>query len=312
MVRPAAVLVALSCTLLVGCGDTRSGANSPSGNGGTTSAAPPATSLEALWRDAKQSVGWTPGTSDYQAGENRISFLVIDRQARVIDAPTATVWLARGLKEKPYQQVTARSEPIGIPGGTTSHAGSIFVARVELPRAGRYWLLASPNGAATSVRALGNLVVHTHPEAPAVGDRAVASETPTLASVGGNLAALSTATHPDPRLYRLSIAQALARHVPFVVTFATPKFCTSRTCGPVVDVVDAVARKHPRGPVRFIHVEIYEDNKPAEGPNRWTKEWNLPTEPFTFLVDRRGIVRAKLEGAFSVGELERALRTLAT
>ena len=59
--------------------------------------------------------------------------------------------------------------------------------------------------------------------------------------------------------------------------------------------------------VRFIHVEIYKDNDPAKGVNRWVKEWRLPTEPFTFVVDRTGVIRAKLEGAFSVAELERAV-----
>ena len=178
---------------------------------------------------------------------------------------------------------------------------------MRLPKPGKYWLLASPDGGTRSSGALANLVVAAKPEAPAVGSRAIASETPTLASTGGKLAALTTATHPDPRLYRLSVAQALARHVPFVLTFATPKFCQSRTCGPVVDVVDAVAKKLSSTPVRFIHVEIYKDNDPAKGFNRWVNgpgSWNLPNEPFTFLVDRRGIIRAKLSGAFSVGELE--------
>jgi hypothetical protein len=76
-----------------------------------------------------------------------------------------------------------------------------------------------------------------------------------------------------------------------------------------VDVVDAVAKKLAKTPVRFIHVEIYKDNDPAKGTNRWVKAWNLPNEPFTFLVDRQGIVRAKLSGAFSVGELEQAVRS---
>jgi len=60
--------------------------------------------------------------------------------------------------------------------------------------------------------------------------------------------------------------------------------------------------------VRFIHVEIYKDNDPANGFNRWVKEWHLPTEPFTFVVDRNGVIRARLEGAFSVSELERTVR----
>ena len=60
--------------------------------------------------------------------------------------------------------------------------------------------------------------------------------------------------------------------------------------------------------VRFIHVEIYKGNDPANGVNRWVDEWKLPTEPFTFVVDRGGVIRTKLEGAFSVAELERAVR----
>ena len=64
--------------------------------------------------------------------------------------------------------------------------------------------------------------------------------------------------------------------------------------------------------MRFIHVEIYEDNDPANGVNRWVKQWRLPTEPFTYVVDRNGVIRAKLEGAFSAGELEAAAKTVAS
>src|SRR5262245_21535715 len=293
MRRPAAALLALGCLLLAGCGGgSKSGA--PSTASATSSAAPPAGSLEALWRSAKHSVGLVEGSSDYQPGENRVSFLVVDSQSRVITTPTARIWVATGLKAHPYQETTARSEPIGVPGGATAGVGSIFVTHVRLPRAGKYWFLAIPDGGAESISALGNLVVGKTSDAPAVGARAIASDTPTLASAHGRLASLSTATHPDPRLYQLSVAQAIRRHVPFVLTFATPKFCQSRTCGPVVDVVDAVAKRLSSTPVRFIHVEIYAGNDPAKGFNRWAKQWKLPTELFSFGTDRNGIVRAKL------------------
>jgi hypothetical protein len=306
MLRPAAVLLALGCLLLAGCGGSAK-SGTPSSTS-ATSAAPPAGSLEALWRSAKQHVGVVEGSSDYQPGRNRVSFLVVDSQARVVSTPTATVWVATGLKDRPYLRTVARSEPIGVPGGASAGIGSIFVTHVRLPKSGKYWLLASPVGSPQSISALGNLVVGAKPDAPGVGAHAVPSRTPTLASTGGKLALLTTATHPDRRLYSVSVAQALAQHVPFVLTFATPKFCQSRTCGPVVDVVDAVAKKLASTQIRFIHVEIYKENDPAKGFNRWVKEWNLPNEPFTFLVDRNGIIRAKLSGAFSVGELEQTIR----
>jgi hypothetical protein len=96
--------------------------------------------------------------------------------------------------------------------------------------------------------------------------------------------------------------------VPFVVTFATPKFCSSRTCGPVVDVVEDVSRRLADEDVRFIHVEVFEDNDPAKGFNRWMQEWDLPTEPWTFLVDADGRIAARFEGTVSVHELEQAVR----
>ena len=90
--------------------------------------------------------------------------------------------------------------------------------------------------------------------------------------------------------------------------FATPKYCTSRTCGPVVDVVSAVRRRHAEGRLRFIHVEIYEDNDPAKGENHWVTEWKLPSEPWVFLVGADGKVRERFEGTVSVRELDASLR----
>ena len=81
---------------------------------------------------------------------------------------------------------------------------------------------------------------------PEVGEKAYPSRTPTLASTHGRVAQLTTRVPPDRALLRYSVRDSLAAHVPFVLTFATPRWCSSRTCGPVVDVVDA-APPPPRG-----------------------------------------------------------------
>ncbi|MEP6892212.1 MAG: hypothetical protein ABI927_00405 [Gaiellaceae bacterium] len=310
MSRPLVALIALSCALtagllFAGCGSSGR-SSSPSCSGSA-----PTPSKETLQSLAGHSpIAVVPGTEDFQPGRNRFSFLIIDSASRAISTPIACLWVSTGLRSVPYERTVARSERIGVAGGAAAPVGSIYVAHVDLPRPGKYWILAVPAGSTKPIAALANAVVPaTRVAAPRVGDQAVASRTPTLASTSGGLAAVSTSAHPDPRLYRLSVAGALAAHSPFVVTFATPRFCTSRTCGPVVDVVDAVAKKLAATPVRFIHVEIYEGNDPAKGFNRWVKEWNLPTEPFTFVVDRSGVIRAKLEGAFSVSELESTVRS---
>ena len=112
---------------------------------------------------------------------------------------------------------------------------SIYVVQLRVPAAGTYWVLAKPQG--SPIAGLGNLVVRNRAVSPAIGSPAPRSKTPTLATTGGRLAPLTTSTRPDRALYTTSVAAALAAHEPFVLTFATPKFCTSRTCGPVVDVV---------------------------------------------------------------------------
>ena len=122
------------------------------------------------------------------------------------------------------------------------------------------------------------------------------------------LNALTTRIPPDRQLLRYSVADSIAAHNPFVVVFATPRFCTSRTCGPVVDVVDRARRSFARSGIRFIHVEIYKDNDPAKGDNKWVRQWRLPTEPWTFIVGRDGRIKAKFEGSLSVRELESAVR----
>jgi hypothetical protein len=104
------------------------------------------------------------------------------------------------------------------------------------------------------------------------------------------------------------VKDTLAAGTPFVVAFATPKFCASRTCGPTVEIVDAVRRRFANDDVRFIHVEVYEDNDPQKGVNRWMKEWKLPSEPWVFVVDGDGVIRERFEGSTSVAELSDAVR----
>jgi hypothetical protein len=76
-------------------------------------------------------------------------------------------------------------------------------------------------------------------------------------------------------------------------------------------VVESVAKAWRGKGIDFIHIEIYKDNDPSKGTNRWVNEWNLQSEPFTFVVDRTGVIRTRLEGAFSAAELETAVRKVA-
>jgi hypothetical protein len=284
-----------------------------SGCGGESEAQPASTdpprpgSLEALWRAPGEDVTIVPGAQDFEPGKVRLPFLVVDGEGRVVSRPTAHVWLARGLEQRPFAETTARLERIGTAAdGHDADATEIFVAELDLAEPGTYWLLAEPVGG-RRIQAVGNVVVAAESIAPGVGDAAPASETPTLESTGGHIAALTTQDPPDRELLEHSVADSIAARAPFVVAFATPRYCTSRTCGPVVDVVEAVRRRHAGSGVRFIHVEIYEGNNPDRGFNQWVQEWRLPSEPFVFLVGRDGRIKERFEGTVSVRELDDAV-----
>ncbi len=307
--RPAAAFIALGSTVLfASCGSSD---NSTTDASTTTNAAPPRT-LEALWRAPGQDVAIVPGTADFGVGTNRVSFLIVNKQSQLVERPTARVWIARGLKQKPYAETTAKLEPIGVPGGAKADAQSIYVTSLRTPTPGTYWILAEPVGG-KPIQALGNLVVRKKAAAPSEGERAIPSRNPTLqpGASAKSVKAATTAEPPDFILLRTTVAAAMAAKRPFVVTFSTPLYCQTRTCGPVVQVVESVARASQGKGVDFIHIEVYKDNDPSKGTNRWVNEWNLQSEPFTFVVDRNGVIRTRLEGAFSTAELEAAVRKVA-
>jgi hypothetical protein len=289
--RVIAVLLA-TAALSAGCGGSRAS--------GTAS-------LDDILKRPGPMVGITAGASEFVPGDVRYPFVVIRNDARPVNRPAATVWVAKSRSDPPFQRTRARLERIGIPGRSQPAFGGvtrIYVAHLRVPRPGEYWLVAQPDGA--RIQGLGVVKVEARSTSPAIGGKAPRSETPTLATAPA--AKITTSRPPDLPLLRYSVAGSLAAHKPFVVTFATPKFCTSRTCGPVVDVVEAVRRRYePRG-VRFIHVEVFDRNEPTRGYNRWMRQWGLASEPWVFLVGADGRVKAKFEGSVSEAELAAAVR----
>ena len=297
--RSVAALTALSCLLLAGCGGSDSEPSTEPGAGET---------LEELWRAPGDDVAVIPGTENYEPGDVRVSFLVVDAEGALVALPTARVWVADGLESAPFLETEAKLERIGIPGGDEADATHIYVATLRLPRPGKYWFLAEPDGGARRCRLSGTSswprrTRHLMSATPPSRHRRRRLRRPEATRLR------SRREHRRTRLsFDIRSPIRSPHNVPFVVTFSTPKFCSSRTCGPVVDVVEEVSRRFEDDGIRFIHVEVFEDNDPAKGFNRWMQEWKLPTEPWTFLVGADGKIAARFEGTVSVSELEQAVR----
>ena len=247
-------------------------------------------------------------SSDLAVGPNRFAFGILEGtagQVRVSEAKA--LFFHIDTSDRARAQATARF--IEWP---TGRAG-VYVATVEFDLAGRWGVVAEIAGEDGRVRAQsGVFEVKQESSSPAMRQRAPASVSRTAKDVA-DLAEITTSAEPDPDLYEMTIAEAVASGRPTVVTFATPAFCRTATCGPQVEVIsDLKERFKPRA--NFIHVEVYDNPREIEGDltklrlSPLMAEWGLQSEPFTFVIDGQGLIAAKFEGFVTDGELDAALR----
>ena len=178
-----------------------------------------------------------------------------------------------------------------------------YVATFDFPMAGQ-WEVSLDNGDGATQPAI--FQVSERAVVPEVGTPAPTSDSATAADAP--LDQISTDPDPDESFYELSVADAVTNGRPSVIVFATPAFCQTAVCGPILDLVKAVAPGHPQAD--FVHVEIYENIDDSQGglvEAPAVIEWGLQTEPWVFVVDSDGTISARFEGALGVGELESAL-----
>ena len=127
--------------------------------------------------------------------------------------------------------------------------------------------------------------------------------TPTADEVG-DLTQIDTRIPPST-MHDVDYADVVGKE-PVMLMFATPALCQSRVCGPVVDVAEQVKRDRPDD-AAYVHMEIWNQNDPNKGARPQVLDYNLRSEPWTFVINSDGTVSSRIEGAFSVDELNQAL-----
>ncbi|MGC1166876.1 MAG: hypothetical protein WA862_12295 [Solirubrobacterales bacterium] len=176
-------------------------------------------------------------------------------------------------------------------------ASVVYSTKLDFPSNGEWRIaaLVKEDGELKGTLLSGSAVVGEFSGVPRPGDKAPEIHTPTTEDVGGDLAQLTTRIPPDTQ-NKVDYADALGKE-PIVLLFATPQFCQSRVCGPVVDVAEQVKEEYG-DKAAFIHMEIFRDNDPGKDTRPQVQAFNLPTEPWLFTIDRQGDVSSAIEGAF--------------
>jgi hypothetical protein len=247
-------------------------------------------------------------------GRNRFAFALFDRARKQIsDAAVAVYVQPEGggrvlgpfvahdeslAVQAPYRSQTVANDPAA--------AHSVYVANIRLPKVGNYNLLG--------VARLDDRLVAADPAAPTralarspvpgVGEKAIPVDTPTVASAG-SIEKIDT-RQPHDDMHDVSLKDVLGKK-PVVLLFATPALCQSRVCGPVADITEQLKAKYGKQ-AAFIHMEIYNDNDVSKGFRSQVLAWHLPTEPWLFTIKADGTIAARIEGAFSAGELDAAIK----
>lgn len=279
-----------------------------------------------------------PAAEVFYPGPNRYPFGVFDREEGEVTDAEVALYFAKVPEPKPgarsksgnrspeaKAEAQALDQPaVGpFPASIESLAAeSAFVAKstVEDPDAAAVvysteltfpgdgeWRIAAivkEDGELKGTPLPGAAAVGEFHRVPQPGQKTPVIHTPTAQDVDGELSKITTRIPPDTQ-NKVDYAEALGKE-PIVLLFATPQFCQSRVCGPVVDVAEQ-AKQEYGDKAAFIHMEIYKDNDPGLGPRPQVRAFHLPTEPYLFTIDRRGVVRDAVEGAFGLELMHEAV-----
>lgn len=331
-----------------GCGggsdsDSGSGSGSAESRPAPPKSAFPATEGRTLRQmlkaaDAPSELVVSPAGLAFYEGENRFPFGVFERDRSQVSDAEVALYIARAPAPKPGGEAKsgekgpaakATEQALDAPAlgpfpasieslvtepafraKTTSDdpdaATVAYASELDFPSDGE-WRIAALVREDGEIKGtlVGSAMVGEYDGVPRPGQRAPRIHTPTAEDVGGDLSQIDTRIPPDTQ-HQVDYADAYGRE-PIVLLFATPQFCESRVCGPVVDVAEQVKQENG-DEAAFIHMEIWQDNQPGTDTRPQVGAFNLPSEPWAFVIDRQGRVASTLQGAFGPAALAAAVR----
>ncbi len=244
--------------------------------------------------------------SELLVGSQRFPVGILDQNTPVNDA---TVHVRAFLVNGTTAQLKSESDaPFR---GAQLEGKGLYVAHLNFDVAGNWGAEITaqrPDGEHAVIRLPFTVVANA--TVPAPGQSAPPSHNPTAKDVS-DISTIDSGQPPDD-MHQLSVADAIAQHRPTLVAFATPAFCTSATCGPLIHALQSLEPTY-RSRLTFIHIEIWRDFKPDPSKRQLRPEvlkWRLQTDPWVFLIDAKGLIRTRFEGVPDADELRAAIDQL--
>jgi len=242
-------------------------------------------------------------STDPAVGDDRLLFAVHEIGGTRRGGPDEVVTVVASPLDAPNVELKAEATYVWIVPG----AIGLYLANVPFDRAGTWQIdFTISTGEPTEPFLVD---IQAKPATVALGESAPLVETPTVLT--DPIEDLTTDNDPLLSFYSTSLDDALSNGRKTVVIFATPAYCTSAACGPMLEQTKTMANEYPD--VDFLHVEVYGGfNEPGFEPDvahlvPAVVAFGLPTEPWVFVMDEEGVVIGRFDGVLGDGEIESLL-----
>jgi hypothetical protein len=276
---------------------------------------PEGKTLEQLLQEASSQAQLAPGNGVLTVGRSRLAFAAIGQDGKPVYGPTVA-YVAPSPGEPAVGPFAAPADPM-VPQQkflskqsalSSDQLQAVYATTVPLTKAGKWSVLSftkTPNGLVAATTS--ELPVQRSSSIPAVGQPAPKVATLTNSSPGPG--PIDTRDPKAPSLHEQSFGSVVGKQ-PVAILFASPKFCISRVCGPVTDLLLQLQAAYGDRSV-MIQQEAYSPKYPTPAPSM--KQFGLVapdggfSEPWFFTVGADGKIAARLEGAFGIHEMTRAI-----
>jgi hypothetical protein len=184
--------------------------------------------------------------------------------------------------------------------GAELPSGGAWVVYSEFDSSGPWWFDVTAALADWKGSGRAEIEVAAKTTTPRVGDPPPA-DTPKIGP-DTPLEALTSDPNPVEALYSESLADAKTAGKPAVVLFTSAKNCTDPACAATLEQFKT-AQRNMGGQAVFVQVETHDMEDPAQ-QSQAAKTWGLTSEPWTFVLSKRGFISARVQGEVTATELQ--------
>jgi hypothetical protein len=277
----------------------------PDGGQPTSPGTPAPNSLLAI-KDGHEQLSLFSGGGEADSplvpGKQLFGFALTTQQSQIVSGGSPQVYVSKDQTSPmagPYPATWYLFKGYDATGDTSPRspiATGLYSARVDFPTPGNWYVAAVTQGSSGTAVGIGAVTVAASAN-NSPGTKATSVKTPVATTENGIKA---ICTSPVCHMHTISLDKALKNGKPTVVGFSTPLLCTSMLCGPVNDEQILVSEKYGKQ-ANFIHVEEFlpgPDFKPPapteENQSPGFRAWHLLSEPWSFVIDAKGVITAAL------------------